>query len=52
LRVGSYDGKLTGGLGFERGRLRLDYGFSGRYAKNLPGQGARAAHAFQVRGEF
>ena len=52
LRIGSYDGKLTGGVGVGRGRLRLDYGFSGRYDKNLPGQGARAAHALQIRAEF
>jgi hypothetical protein len=48
LRVGTFDGKLTGGIGIDRGRLQFSYGFTGRYDKALPGQGARTAHAFEL----
>jgi hypothetical protein len=48
LRLGSYDGRLSGGIGLRHGKIELSYGFTGRYASNLPGRGARTAHAFQV----
>ena len=48
LRLGSYDGKLTGGVGYQRGKIQLSYGFSNRYAQNLMGQGAHASQAVQV----
>ncbi len=52
LRLGSYDGKSTAGLGFKKGRFDLAYGFSGRYDQNLPGRGAKGAHAFQLIAGF
>ncbi len=52
LRVGSFDAKLTGGLGFEYGPMQFSYGFTNRYAKSLPGQGAETAHALQVDFRF
>lgn len=52
LRIGSYDGKSTAGLGFKKGRFDLAYGYSGRYDQNLPGRGARGAHALQLMAAF
>ncbi len=52
LRIGTFDGKLTGGVGYRRGEWRLDYGFSGRSAKLLPGRGAQTAHAVQLIRSF
>lgn len=48
LRLGSYAGKLTGGLGWERGNARLSYAFTGRYDKDLPDRGARTAHGLEL----
>jgi hypothetical protein len=52
VRVGSFDGKLTGGLGLEMGRAHLSYGFTGRYDRDLPGEGASTAHAVQLILDF
>lgn len=52
LRIGSFDGKLTGGLGADFNRFSLAYGFTGRYDKDLPGQGGRTGHAFQLMYSF
>lgn len=52
FRVGSFDGKLTGGLGFSARGWKLDYGFSERSAKLLPGRGAHTPHAFQAIKSF
>lgn len=48
LRVGSYDGQFTGGLGWQRSNYKISYGFSNRYAENFAGQGAHASHAIQL----
>ncbi len=48
MRLGCFEGKLTGGLGWERGNTRLSYAFTGRYDKDLPGQGADAAHGIEL----
>jgi hypothetical protein len=52
LRVGSYDGKFTGGLGYQRGHYKISYGFSNRYKENFVGQGAHASHAIQLNISF
>lgn len=48
LRLGSYDGKLTGGLGWERRNARLSYAFTNRYDKDLEGRGAKTAHGIEL----
>jgi len=50
--VGSFGGKLTGGFGLQEGRMQLSYGFTGRYAEDLPGEGARTAHALEATVSF
>jgi hypothetical protein len=48
LRLGSYDGKLTGGLGWERRNARLSYAFTNRFDKDLEGRGAKTAHGIEL----
>jgi hypothetical protein len=52
LRIGTFDGKLTGGIGYQKRGWHLDYGFSGRSDKLLRGRGAHTAHAIQLIRSF
>lgn len=48
LRVGLFDGRLTGGVGVDFKAFNLSYGFTRRYGSDLPDQGAGVAHSVQA----
>ncbi len=52
FRIGSYDGKPTGGVGWRHGRYKVSYGFSNRYKENFTGRGAQTSHALQLITSF
>jgi hypothetical protein len=52
LRLGSFDGQSTGGIGVVLGQFEVSYAFTRRYDRDLPGAGAHTSHAFDVRARF
>lgn len=49
LRMGAYEGKLTGGVGVKTHGWDVGYAFSGKNTLDMPGMGGTTTHAFQVR---